>query len=153
MYFVQYTKRELHTKDHKIFSRFCLKLSGVQISHYLQMQSLRWRETSWPSYVITPGKIFSSNVLATNGWVRSLTVQQVSCASENRISLETIEFFLNVCTEFTEKIDIYCILKRLFEPATSCVRDQDATAASARQVAEGIFKLSPIPASVIYQIP
>ena len=68
-------------------------------------------------------------------------------------SLETIEFFLNVCTEFTEKIDIYCILKRLFEPASSCVRDQDATAAPARQVAEGIFKLSPIPASVIYQIP
>ena len=153
MYFCAIHKKRTSHQRSQIFFRFCLKLSGVQTSHYLQMQSLRWRETSWPSYVITPGKIFSSNVLATNGWVRSLTVQQVSCASENCISLETIEFFLNVCTEFTEKIDIYCILKRLFEPATSCVRDQDATAAPARQVAEGIFKLSPIPASVIYQIP
>ena len=40
----------------------------------------------------------------------------------------------------------YCILKRLFEPATSCVRDQEAST-------ERIFKLSPIHASVIYPIP
>ena len=41
----------------------------------------------------------------------------------------TLEFFLNVFTEFSD--EKYLSLKRL-EPATSCVRDQDATTAPAR---------------------
>ena len=51
------------------------------------------------------------------------------------------------------KVDSYYILKRLFEPATTCVRDQNATLGWQEQVADGIFKLSPIHASEIYQIP
>ena len=42
--------------------------------------------------------------------------------------------------------------KRLFEPATFCVRDQDPTEEQARQVIERIFKLAPIDAKVFYQI-
>ena len=40
------------------------------------------------------------------------------------------KFSLNVFTEFTD--NKYDILKRLFEPATSYVRDYDATTAPAR---------------------
>ena len=43
------------------------------------------------------------------------------------------EFSLNVFTKFAEFSDKkYYILKRLIEPATFCVRDQDATTAAAR---------------------
>ena len=61
-------------------------------------------------------------------------------------------FFLNAFTEFSNKK--YLLLKGL-KPATSCVRDQDANAAPARYIYMGdmIFKLNPIHASVIYQIP
>ena len=49
---------------------------------------------------------------------------------ENRV---TIKFSLNVFTEFNEFGDKkYYILKILFQPATSCVRDQDATTAPVR---------------------
>ena len=62
----------------------------------------------------------------------------------------SIEFFLNVVTEFAEFSDKnichYSKRAQTCHPATSCVRDQDATTAPARQ-------LSPIHASVIYQIP
>ena len=46
-----------------------------------------------------------------------------------------LEFCLNVFTEFDEFNDkIYYILKRLFEPATSCVRDQDVTTVPVRHM-------------------
>ena len=46
---------------------------------------------------------------------------------------ESLEFFLNVFTEFAEFSDkIFFIELKGFEPATSCVRDQDATTVSAR---------------------
>ena len=48
---------------------------------------------------------------------------------------ETMEFSLNVFTEFAEFSDKnYYVLKRLFEPATSCVRDKDASTAPARHM-------------------
>ena len=47
--------------------------------------------------------------------------------------LDLMEFLLNVFTEFTDKK--YLLLKGL-EPATSCIRDQDATTAPARHVWE-----------------
>ena len=54
----------------------------------------------------------------------------VSSTHENNIRFE---FSLNVFTEFAEFGDNkYHILKRLFEPATSCVRDHDATTAPVR---------------------
>ena len=37
----------------------------------------------------------------------------------------SMEFFMNVFTEFSEKI--FVITVKGLEPATSCVRDQDAT--------------------------
>ena len=64
----------------------------------------------------------------------------------------TFEFSLNVFTEFSDKM--FC-KKMLFEPATSCVRDKDDRShiSSKIQVKERIFKLIPIHASLIYQIP
>ena len=47
---------------------------------------------------------------------------------------------------------IFLSLKGL-EFATSCVRDQDATIVPARHVRDRNFKLNPIHASLIYQIP
>ena len=50
-------------------------------------------------------------------------------------SFDSIEFSLNVFTEFAEfSHKNYYILKRLFEPATSCVRDQDATTVQTRHM-------------------
>ena len=46
------------------------------------------------------------------------------------MSTLTIEFSLNVFAEFSDKN--YYMLKRLFEPAISCVRDQDAATVPAR---------------------
>ena len=43
------------------------------------------------------------------------------------------------------------VIKR-FEPTTSCVRDQDDTTTPPRQVGDRSFKLTPIHASVIYEI-
>ena len=57
---------------------------------------------------------------------------------------QIFEFSLNVFTEFSDTKYYMHILKRLFEPATRH---------SKTQVPERIFKLSPIHASVIYQIP
>ena len=38
----------------------------------------------------------------------------------------SLEFFLNVCTEFTKfSEEIFVITVKGFEPATSCVRDYD----------------------------
>ena len=48
---------------------------------------------------------------------------------------------------------IFVITVKRFEPATSCVRDQDATIEPARPVRDRIFKLTLIHASVMYQIP
>ena len=48
---------------------------------------------------------------------------------------------------------IFVITVKGLEPATSCVREQDATTVLARHICERIFKLNPIRASVIYQIP
>ena len=45
----------------------------------------------------------------------------------------TLEFFLNVLTEFTEQK--YLSLKGL-TPATSCVRDQDTTTVPARHMSQ-----------------
>ena len=55
----------------------------------------------------------------------------VSSTHENNIRFE---FSQNVFTEFAEFGDkkYYYVLKRLFEPATSCVRDHDATTSSGR---------------------
>ena len=47
-----------------------------------------------------------------------------------------IEFYLNICTEFSK-------------PAAFCVRDKDVTT----EVTERILKLTPIHVSVIYQTP
>ena len=52
------------------------------------------------------------------------------------------QFSLNILTELH--------LKKLFEPATSCVRGRDATTALARH---RISELTPMHASVVYQIP
>ena len=60
---------------------------------------------------------------------------------------QIFKFSLNIFTEFSEFSDTKYymhILKRLFEPATRH---------SKTQVSERNFKLSPIHASVIYQIP
>ena len=66
----------------------------------------------------------------------------------------TLKLGVNVAIEINNSANSvtkhFIILKRLVETATSCVRDQDA---SKTQVAEKIFKLSPVHASVIYQIP
>ena len=49
---------------------------------------------------------------------------------------------------------IFVITVKGLEPATSCIRDQDATTAPATHVCgDRIFKLTPIHASAIYQIP
>ena len=48
--------------------------------------------------------------------------------------------------------NIFVITVKGLEPATSCVRDQDATTAQAH-VRDRFLKLSPIHTSVIYQIP
>ena len=48
---------------------------------------------------------------------------------------------------------IVVITVKGFEPAISCVRDQDAATAPARHVRDRVFKLTLIHASVIYQIP
>ena len=43
---------------------------------------------------------------------------------------------------------IVAIAEQGLEPATSCVRDQDANTVSARHVRHKIFKLSPVHGSV-----
>ena len=58
----------------------------------------------------------------------------------------TMEFFLNVITEFSGKN--ICHYNKGLEPAISCLRDQDASTAPA----DRIFQLSPIYVSMIYQI-
>ena len=62
----------------------------------------------------------------------------------------TLKLGVNVAIEINNSANSvtkhFIILKRLVETATSCVRDQDA---SKTQVAEKIFKLSPVHASVI----
>ena len=63
-----------------------------------------------------------------------------------------MEFFPNVFTEFSEKIFVNAI-KRV-KPATSCVRDQNAsTNTSKAHVIDRIFKLSPTHTSVIIRFP
>ena len=66
-----------------------------------------------------------------------------------------MEFSLNVFLEFVEFSDqIFVITVKWLEPATFCVRDQGANhSASKTHVWDRIFKLSPIHASMIYQIP
>ena len=62
------------------------------------------------------------------------------------------EFFLNFFIEFGDKI--FVITVKGFEPATTCVRDQDAATVPARQMWEtGSLNWAPSHASVIYQIP
>ena len=49
---------------------------------------------------------------------------------------------------------IFATTVKGLEPATSCVRNQDTTTApDTTHVRDRVFKLSPIHASVIYQIP
>ena len=49
----------------------------------------------------------------------------------------TMEFFLNVFTEFSKFNDkIFVLTIKGLEPDTSCVRDQDATTLPARRVQE-----------------
>ena len=67
--------------------------------------------------------------------------------SYDHFNIKSIEFSLNVFTEFAEFSDKNT-LKGL-KPATSHVRDNSA---SKIHVWDKIFKLSPIHASVIYQI-
>ena len=50
-------------------------------------------------------------------------------------------------------LKIFAIMVNIFDTATSCDRDQDATTAPARHVRDKSFKLIPVHASVIYQIP
>ena len=69
-----------------------------------------------------------------------------------------VEFSLNVFTAFAEFSDKYIChyskRARTCHTATSCVRDQEATTVPARHMWEtGSWDLSPIDASVIYQIP
>ena len=45
---------------------------------------------------------------------------------------KSIEFFLNVFIEFAEFSDPKNAFKRLFKPATSCLRDQCVTTVPAR---------------------
>ena len=54
--------------------------------------------------------------------------------NSNGILMYLIQFSLNVFTEFSDKN--YNILKRLFEPATFCGRDWDATTAPARHMSQ-----------------
>ena len=65
-----------------------------------------------------------------------------------------LEFFLNVSLNSANSVTkVFVITVKGLEPATSCVRDQDATTVQARHVRGRIFKLTPIHTSVIYQIP
>ena len=69
---------------------------------------------------------------------------------------QVLEFFLNVSLNSANSVTkIFVITVKGIEPATSCVRDQDATTAPASKmpVKDRIFKLNPIHSSVIYQIP
>ena len=55
-------------------------------------------------------------------------------------------------SKFSDKI--FVITVNGLKPASSCVRDQDDSHSTSKtHVRDGIFKLSPIYASVIYQIP
>ena len=62
----------------------------------------------------------------------------------------TLEFFLNVSLNSVTKT--FVITVKGLKPATSCVKDQDATTVPARHVRDRIFKLSPIHASVFHQV-
>ena len=56
-------------------------------------------------------------------------------AVRSKNATETVEFFLNVFTEFSKFGDKkFAIKVKGLEPATSCVRDQDATTVPARHV-------------------
>ena len=48
---------------------------------------------------------------------------------------------------------IFVITVKRLEPTASCGRDQDVTTSPARHMRDRIFKLRPIHASVIHQIP
>ena len=77
-----------------------------------------------------------------------------SSAGECHSFLKTIDFSLNVFTEFAEFSDKkYCILKSIIQTCQLlCKRPKCYNIASKTQVTEGIFKLSPIHALLIYQI-
>ena len=70
---------------------------------------------------------------------------------------QIIEFFLSVFTQFTEfsdKIICHYSEKKEFKPPNSCVRDLGCYRSTSKtQVRDRMFKLTPIHASVIYQIP
>ena len=59
-------------------------------------------------------------------------------------------FSLNSANSMTK---ILVITVKGFKPASSCVRNQDATTAPAKHVRDRIFILSLINFAVIYQIP
>ena len=62
-------------------------------------------------------------------------------------------FSLNLTNSVTKYLS-YSKIAQTSQPLTSCVRDQDAiTVLACTHVRDSIFKLSPIHASVIYQIP
>ena len=62
-----------------------------------------------------------------------LAVRKCKARQSGKMKL-TMEFFLNVFTEFSDK-NIVIIVKGL-KPATSCLRDQDATTVPARHMSE-----------------
>ena len=74
-----------------------------------------------------------------------------SSAGECHSLLKAIDFSLNVFTEFSDKN--YYILKNTIQTCQLlCKRPKCYHIASKTQVTEGIFKLSPIHALLIYQI-
>ena len=78
----------------------------------------------------------------------------MALSSKTQAMAALFEFSLNIFTEFSDKnICHYSKRAQTCHPATSYARDQDAITALARHVRDKIFKLNPIHASVIYQIP
>ena len=78
-------------------------------------------------------KKLSSVTIEISRFISVALLREPICHSETFKSLYShapLEFSLIVFTELAEFSDkIYYILKRLFQPATSCVRDQDTNAA------------------------
>ena len=78
----------------------------------------------------------------------------MALSSKTQAMAALFEFSLNIFTEFSDKnICHYSKRAQTCHLATSYARDQDAITALARHVRDKIFKLNPIHASVIYQIP
>ena len=91
---------------------------------------------------------------SVNGTFRPIHIEWKQRRKRKRS--QTIEFFLNVLPNLLNSVTkIFVITIKGFEPATSCVKDQDVTTARTckTHVTNSISKLTSIYASVIYQIP